>query len=705
MDVAYGITPLVASKLVVYTFGTLIHLFLMVLILGNRRLHRLEWLLFALMAALFMWYSGNLLALNISLYYGEGPTVLSGFSETISIVGFVAAVPLLVHVQAEYSASFFSIRPWLRLVVACFYLPVIFCPRIVGRLLRQPGVEPLVALGPPLGLLVLWSVAALLFSAIMNLYLHISHNAADTLLTKFHGYLAGLQGLLALGWAIAYMPHLSPPVGGLGGYFPTGLMFAGILPSGLVGYLIFRYNFLDLRPQRNVLYSVAAIFGFLIYLNFMRRASGWLEVHNILPTAVTEGVMIFTLVVLVEPLKRLISRALHQQFVSEFEKVQKLAMEIEDHAKRTGDVDSVRALVEERVPQELGLEAARLIHGAIPSHASGGGAPAYPRRVAITRGGVAVAYLEVISTSGEVSGDQVAALEILADRLAAALELCRLIADKINLERELAAKEKMAFLGEMAARIAHNVKNPLSGMKTIVQLMEEDQALPATARRDCRMLVDEIDRLNRNISQVLRYAKPARDTDHPADLVSVVTRVVAISRVEAEQRGVTLEMNDPGPCLVDGGEEAANDVASNLLVNALEASGDGSSISICITRSHDKPENVELSIEDQGRGIPKDKLDKIFQPFFTTRAGGTGLGLAIVKRRLDEVGGSVECQSPVNRANATSEHPGTRFVVRFRAAKSDRDSRSGNGDPGITRNLRAESQTPASDVPPYGPTI
>lgn len=80
MDVAYGITPLVASKLVVYTFGTLIHLFLMVLILGNRRLHRLEWLLFALMAALFMWYSGNLLALNISLYYGEGPTVLSGFS-------------------------------------------------------------------------------------------------------------------------------------------------------------------------------------------------------------------------------------------------------------------------------------------------------------------------------------------------------------------------------------------------------------------------------------------------------------------------------------------------------------------------------------------------------------------------------------------------------------------------------------------------
>ena len=75
-------------------------------------------------------------------------------------------------------------------------------------------------------------------------------------------------------------------------------------------------------------------------------------------------------------------------------------------------------------------------------------------------------------------------------------------------------------------------------------------------------------------------------------------------------------------------------------------------------------------MEDQGRGIPKDKLDKIFQPFFTTRAGGTGLGLAIVKRRVDEIGGSVECQSPVENGNAKFPHPGTRFVVRFRAAHS-----------------------------------
>ena len=96
MDVANGLTLLAATKLVVYTFGALIHLFLLVLIWGNRRLRRLEWLLLALMAALFMWYSGNLLALNLSLYYGAAPAVLSGFSRVVSIVGFIAAVPLQI---------------------------------------------------------------------------------------------------------------------------------------------------------------------------------------------------------------------------------------------------------------------------------------------------------------------------------------------------------------------------------------------------------------------------------------------------------------------------------------------------------------------------------------------------------------------------------------------------------------------------------
>jgi signal transduction histidine kinase len=670
VDVAYELTPLVATKLVVYTFGALTHLFLMVLILGSRRVRRFEWLLFALMAALFMWYSGNLLALNVGIFYEESPALLSGFSHLVAFAGFMLAVPLLVHVQAEYLGNFSPLRAWQRWPVAGFYLPVIAAPWMVGTFLNRSGVEPMVALGRPVRELVMWAAAALLLAAVMNFHLYRHREFANPALGRFHASLAGLQGFLALGWAAAYLPHVLPPVGGLGGYFPTALLAVGIVPSGLLAYFIFRHNLLDLRVQRNVLYSLAAGLSFLIYLDFMRHLSGWLEAHRVVPAVVTETVMIFILVVLFEPAKRLMNRLLHRQFVSEFETVQKLALEIEEHAKQTGDVDSLRILVEDRLPQALGLERVKLGVGNARRDPRGASSAANARSVPIRRAGETIALLEVVSATGELSGEQLAALEILADRLAAALELCQLIADKIKLERELAEKARMAFLGEMAARIAHNVKNPLSGMKTIVQLLEEDQTLPEHVRRDSRMMIDEIDRLNRNISQVLRYAKPARDADRPADLALVLERVVAIVRMEAGRRHVALEVTADGPCPVEGGEEAVSDIISNLVVNAVEASAEGSVVRIGLARVPGDPNQVELSVEDRGLGIPRDKLDTIFQPFFTTRPGGTGLGLAIVKRRLDEIGGSVECVSPAHEGDTGSGLSGARFVVRLRAAKS-----------------------------------
>ena len=664
MDVAYEFTPLVASKLIVYTFGSLVHLFLMVLILGNRRLRRLEWLLFALMSALFMWNSGNLLALNVGLHYGFTPAILSGVARLIAFLGLILAIPLLVHVQAEYWSRFYSWRWRHRVLAGVFYLPLMGAPWLIGDLLGRPQLDPLVALGPQARLLAAWGVAALAVGAWLNARPTLSGRVAPPHLRKFHASLAALQGVLALGILWAYL--LRPlPAGGTGSYLLVILLLLAIIPSGLMGDAIFRHNFLELRVQRNLVYSVAAIFGVLIYMNFMRRLSGWLEARDILPTAVTEGVMIFILVVFLEPVKKLIDRALHKAFVSEFEKVQGLASEIQEHAKQSGDLESLRRFVEDRVARELGLESVRLRVGPAPEAQADSAKPAKTRLLPIYRGKDVAGVLEVVPVTSDLSGDQLAALELLADQLAAALELCQLIADKVKLERQLGEKAKMAFLGEMAARIAHNVKNPLSSMKTLVQLWEEDSSLPARVRQDCRLVVGEIDRLNHSISQVLRYAKPARDTDRPADLAAVVNRVLALTRAEAERRQVKLQAQTLAPCPIEGGEEAASDIISNLVVNALEASSPGDTVKVLLARDVTASGRVVLCVEDQGRGIPPEVREKIFQPFFTTRPGGTGLGLAIVARRVEEIGGSVECVSPVDAEGRR----GSRFLVRFRAAQ------------------------------------
>jgi len=662
VDVASELTLLVAAKLIVYSLGALVHLFLMVLILGQRRLRRLEWLLFALMAALFMWNSGNLLALNVGLFYGVPPNILAGISRLIPFLGLLAAAPLLVHAQAEYAGQIRALPAATRFLVAVFYLPIAAAPWLVGRLLGRIALEPLVALGSYVRPLAAWMASALVAGAAISLVAR--RSVQDTRMASFHISLAGLQALLAVGMVWQYL--LQPlPILGLGGSLTAFLMLVAVAPSALLGYSIFRHNFLELRVQRNLVYSIVAMFSLLIYLNVIRRLSGYLELRNILPSAVTEGVMIFLLVVLLEPVKKQINRLLHAAFVFEFERVQRLSGEIYEHAKRTGDVRSLQEFVAERVAQELSLERVQLSLGPDGIDKLDSLRPRKARVFPIHRGNEVIGSLVVTPITNDLSGDLYAALEVLADQLAGALELCQLIADKVELERALAERAKMAFLGEMAARIAHNVKNPLSSMKTLVQLMEEDATLPERVRRDCQMVVSEIDRLNGNISQVLRYAKPARDTDRAVDLAGVVGRVLSLARAEAERRKVPLEFDSTAsPCAVEGGEEAAGDIVSNLVVNALEASPAGAAVRVRVAREPGAPEDVILAVEDHGPGIAAELKEKIFQPFFTTRAGGTGLGLAIVARRVEEIGGAVSCESPWDNGR-----PGTRFLVHFRSSK------------------------------------
>ncbi len=700
MEAAYELNPLVAFKLIVYTFGALVYLFLMVLILGNRWLRRLEWMLFGLMAALFLWNAGNLLALNVGLFYGVGPAVLSRISRLLSAVGLILIVALLVQVHLNYLARFRPPSRAAMLLSGVFSVPLIAAPWIVGRLAGRLEVDSLQALGGYTKMLAAWLVAALVTSAAINAWLVRRRVEPDARLRRLHGCLMALECALALGFAWVFLLRPAPHQG-LGGYAATFLMLMTVAPGGLVAFSIFRYNLLDLRVQRNVVYSVAAIFGLLIYINFMRRLSGLLEAHGILPSAVTEAVMIFLLVIFLEPVKKLINRILHEAFVSEFEKVQKLATEIQDFAKQSGNVEALIHHIEYRFTAELGLEKVVLVRGgdaalavrqevnspafdpATPTSLynqearSGGGGrmkttanQSQPtlnqrwertRRFPVHRGAEVAAVLEVTPRTSNLSGEQFGALEFLADQLAPALELCRLIADKIKLERELAEKQKMAFLGDMAARIAHNVKNPLSSMKTLVQLLERDASLPVRAQQDCGMVIGEIDRLNKNVSQLLRYAKQARDIDRPCDLGEVVKRVIVLGRAEADRLGVKLEFSVAcASPRVEGGEEAANDIVSNLVVNALEATPAGGTVTVRIIPDGERAGVVMLQVEDQGRGITASIQEKIFQPFFTTRPGGTGLGLAIVKRRAEEFGGAVECVSPLDT------NGGARFVVRFR---------------------------------------
>ncbi|MCA1634734.1 MAG: hypothetical protein LC802_13840 [Acidobacteria bacterium] len=229
-------------------------------------------------------------------------------------------------------------------------------------------------------------------------------------------------------------------------------------------------------------------------------------------------------------------------------------------------------------------------------------------------------------------------LEMLAGQVAIAVEDCRLVEQNVRLERRVAHGERLAALGQMAATVAHEVKNPLSAIKSIAQVMREDDYLKREYLRDLDLIVSETDRLSRSVTQMLSFARHAPQEDAPRRAEEVIRALVNLFRAEALAGGVTLREDiEAAPDELSGASAAAvRDAMSNLLLNALQATPPGGSVAL---EGRVEGSHIILSVIDSGPGVAAERRERIWEPFYTTRQRGTGLGLAIVRKRIEEVGG------------------------------------------------------------------
>jgi two-component system sporulation sensor kinase A len=206
----------------------------------------------------------------------------------------------------------------------------------------------------------------------------------------------------------------------------------------------------------------------------------------------------------------------------------------------------------------------------------------------------------------------------------------------------------------MAASISHNLKNPLGSIKTILQVQMESPELPASLRQETQMVLEEINRLSARLNQLLQFSRPGLRVGNGAqscNLAQVTETVANMLRHAADERRVSLELREAnGESRAAIGEEAANDILSNVVLNAIEAVEDGGHVRVQL-RSSEKV--CTVYVEDDGPGISAADQAKVLQPFFTTKARGTGLGLAIVDRRLQEAGGTMEIKSPTGGGRGT----------------------------------------------------
>jgi len=433
----------------------------------------------------------------------------------------------------------------------------------------------------------------------------------------------------------------------------TSILVAAIFPGALLGYAALKHNFLDFGAQRNLVYALSATVLALLYLALVHRISGWLA--GVFPPEATASVLLFVLIFLFEPLERVIGPALHRTLRERMADWQQLATQLREEA-RHGDVARLIASAEQMIRERFSLAAVRISAprqaGQKPLESPGG--LGHVAQIPLMRGREEIGLLEAASTGSYLTGETTAALEFLAEQLPAMMDLCRLIEEKVRLERDLAERERLSMLGQMAATVSHNLRNPLSSMKTVLQVQLENPALPDDLRHDCTLVLGEIDRMNTKLTELLRFAKPSVN-GRRVNAVALAREAATLFRHDAERRNVRLEFEGPAeeaPVLAS--EDAFNEILSNLIVNAVEAQPSGGSVRMGLAREDDR---LEICVEDAGPGISPEARARIFQPFFTTKATGTGLGLSIVARRVAEMGGTIECESPI------AEGKGTRFRV------------------------------------------
>ncbi|MCA9246977.1 MAG: hypothetical protein KDA42_07680 [Planctomycetales bacterium] len=206
-------------------------------------------------------------------------------------------------------------------------------------------------------------------------------------------------------------------------------------------------------------------------------------------------------------------------------------------------------------------------------------------------------------------------------------------------EREAIRAESLATVAQLATGVAHEVRNPLTSIKLLVQNQLQTARVP-TLCEDLKVIEEEIRRMESTLNSFLDFARPTPPQRKPLELSGVVDRTLALLDGRIGKQNVRVQFETPvEPLQVHADAEQLRQVLLNLSLNAIEMMPRGGTLDIHIQRCHDH--HVCLEVADTGPGIAKENMSKMFQPFFTTRETGVGLGLVISRRIAQDHGGDL----------------------------------------------------------------
>lgn len=225
-------------------------------------------------------------------------------------------------------------------------------------------------------------------------------------------------------------------------------------------------------------------------------------------------------------------------------------------------------------------------------------------------------------------------------------------------QTQMSRAEHFATLGELAAGLAHEIRNPLAGIAGVIEIVGRDLPPDSPARSVIKDAKEEAVQINRILTDLLETARPKPPQFQLKDLGGTAEHAVMFARQQAVTKGIRVELDKEEPIPLDHDPNQLNQVLLNLLLNAIQAMDKPGAIHVSLRRDRD---GAIVTVADEGKGIPPEVLPNIFRPFFTTKGHGTGLGLSLARRIVEAHGGTITVRSEVGK--------GTQFMVRLPLAR------------------------------------
>jgi signal transduction histidine kinase len=672
------------------------------LISRRRRLSPVERVLVALAVSMCGWHSSNLVVTLHGLFglgYTPGIVTFLRIADTIAVISITFCYSFLLHAHIHLwaNAAERALKRSEKIRIYASYAPTLFLPLAIYKVWTHQYAPMLQRTHLFVIPMAIWITYVLGFIAITELLIaKKTRNVSEqrimrTLAASF--VFIGIVILAALALGLGEGTQL-------GLYLKTLANLGSLLPSALLAYYIYRYRYLELIIEESLIVATFAAVVLTIYIYGIRTIGNWMTSHYGVRAGVVEALLILALALAAAPLRSWLGQRFHQLFEREAALYRQIVSRISSHTGQYQQLPDLLEFVEQETTIALKLRRARIVvrdrESAEDAQLNGGGerssaailqgrssfsaSEAWVEQIldlssrngwapiehhpSLEVNGYTIAYplrrdesvsgvLLIDASSGSLTEDVRAVLEILAAQVAIAIEDSRLTEENVRLERKLTERERLAILGQMAATVAHEIKNPLSAIKSIAQVMGEDESLSREYSRDLSLIVGETDRLGRSVTQLLSFARKELPSELPSHSEQLIQSVVRLFQVNAEKDGIRLTTKIDKDRELEGPAVSALRVAlSNLLLNALQATPSGGEVAI--TQATDGDDLV-ICVSDGGAGIPDDLRQRIWEPFFTTKQRGTGLGLAIVRKRMQEAGGTAKLVGRVNGSGARFE--------------------------------------------------